>query len=497
MESHSENQDYGAPFVDTAVRVAQTIDGFEDRGEILLLSVNIYAESGETDSALNLAETIDDSYQRDLAVTKIAAACAAAGDEEQAESLLDTIEDEAAYGLAIEQIAAAFARSGEIDKAVGIAERLSDSASALSSIALACPSKDLLTEYVEIARSIDYPEMKATALVELAVKARTLEGPSELAGLIEEAVVTAGEIDFPPQRIEARMAIAALYKSDSQLEQAAQVLGQARGDCEEAEGLARDAALGQIAAAYAELRDFNTADQLLEEIEDPFQFAHSTAAVAFEHYQAGDETAAVKLLANGFDVIKDEPVYVQETLNRREGALEQLARTYASIGRVEDALQVIESQASQEQRDATLRQIAPLSASPDNPGTVFKVFEKIKDDALRVLSQIEVVRSWVRQDQLGLADQLLTQTSAEVAKVEHPGQRTLCLAELAQACELRGQTNRASENLFEALKATATIKGSYQQTRALLGLAVKHMELARPASEQELQILEEITNRLD
>jgi tetratricopeptide (TPR) repeat protein len=497
VESHTENQDYSAPFVATAVRVAQTIDGFEDRGEVLVLAANIYAETGETELALNLTQTIDDSYQRDLALTKLASVCAAAGDEDQAESLLDTIEDEAAYGLAVEQVAAAYARSGELDKAVGIAERLRDSSSALNSIALACPSNDLLTEYVEIARSIDYPEMKAITLVELASKARTLEGQSELTELIEEAVVTAGEIDFAPQRIEARMAIAALYKNDAQLEQAAEILGQARGDCEEIEGLARDVAIEQIAAAYAELRDFNTADQLLEEIEDPFQFSHATTAVAFEHYQAGDETAAVKLLGNGLEVVKGERVYGQESLNRREGVLEQLARTWASIGRVEDALQVIESQASQEQQDATLKQIATLAAPADNPGIVFKVFEKIKDDAMRVLSEVEVVRTWARLDQLELADHLLAQASTEVAKVEHPSQRTLCLAELAHAYHVRGQTNRASENLFEALKTTTTIKGSYQQARALLGLAVKHVELARPAGEPELQILEEITNRLD
>ena len=55
----------------------------------------------------------------------------------------------------------------------------------------------------------------------------------------------------------------------------------------------------QIAAAYAGLREFNTAEQLLEEIEDPYEFCHATAAVAFEHYQAGDQNAAIKLLADG------------------------------------------------------------------------------------------------------------------------------------------------------------------------------------------------------
>jgi hypothetical protein len=108
-----------------------------------------------------------------------------------------------------------------------------------------------------------------------------------------------------------------------------------------------------------------------------------------------------------------------------------------------------------------------------------------------------VVRGWTRSGQLALADHLLGNASTEVAKVEWPQQRTKCLAELAQAYELREQPGRCSENLFEALKTAATIKGSYTQARALIGLAVKHKELTRPTSEAERQVLEEITNRLD
>lgn len=497
MDEQIETQDYGADFVTAAVRLGQTIDGFEERGDILSSAANVYAESGQNDLALDLAQTIDDSYQRDLALTKIAAVCAGSGDGDQTESVLDTIEDEAAYGLAIEQIAVAYARAGEIDKAVEMAQRLSDSASALSSIALACPSGVLLTEGLEIARAIDYPEVKATTLLELAVKARPLEKESESAELIEAAELAAEQIDLPLHRIEARAAIAAGYKDNNQPEQAAELLNKTRGDCKETEGFDRDLALTQIAAAYAELRDFNSADQLLEEIDDPFQFSFATAGVAFEHYQAGDETAAIKLLADGFEVVNDEPVYGPETLNRREIALGRFARTYAQIGRIEDALRITDLLDSQERRDAVLREVAVISAATDNPSTALKVFEKMKDDSLRVLCEVEVVRALPRPDQFALADHILAQASAEVAKIEHPAQRAKCLAELAQAYQLREQPGRASEHLCEALEATVMIKGSYFQARALLGLALKHNELAQPAGEQERQILEEIISRLD
>lgn len=497
MNEQIENVDYVADFVEAAVRVAQTVDGVEERGEILSLAANIYAETGQIDLALGLAETIDDSYQRDLTLTNVATICASAGDGDQADSLLEMIDDEVAYGLAVEQIAAGYTRSGKIDKAVETARRLNDSASALSSIARACPSRDLLTDCIEIARTIDYPELKATALVELAGKARQLEARSESAELIEEAVAAADAIDFPQQRIEARVRIAACYKDNYQTEQAAEVLGKAHGDCEDIDKSDRDIALHQIAAAYAGLRDFNNAERLLEEIEDPFEFSNASAAVAFEHYQAADQTAAIKHLADGLEVVKDEPVLGERSLIQRRAGLANLAQTYAAIGHVEDALRVNELLDSQEQQDASLREIAHTLAPTDNGSMAFKVFEKIKDDSMRVLCQVDVVRSWSRNDQLELADRLLSNASAGVAKVAWPQQRTKCLAELAQAYELREQPSRCSENLFEALKAAAMIKGSYLQARALLGLAVKHQELTRPAGEPEQQILEEITAHLD
>jgi len=491
------NENYGAEFVEAAVSLARTIDGFEEQGEILSSGADVYAASGQLDLAVNLVQTIDDSYQRDVALTKLATICAMDGDGDQADSLLEMIEDDTVYAAGIEQIAAVYARAGEIDQATETARRLSDSDSALSSAARACPSRDLLTDCLEIARSIDYPELKATALIELAGTARKFEAPDESAELIEEAESAAAEIDFPQQRIEARVRIAAGYKDNDQTAVGLEVLRKARADCEEIDGSDRSAALGQVATAFAGLRDFISAEQLLEEIEDPYEFCHATAAVAFEHYQAGDQNAAIKLLADGLEAVKDEPVYSERSLITRRAVLGSLAETYASIGRLEDALQVTELLDSDEQKDSTLRPIAFTSASSDNPNTAFEVFEKIKDDSMRVLSKFDVVRAWTRSDRLELADHLLSNASAELAKIEWPQQRTRCLAELALAYELREQPGRCAETLFEALNTATAIKGSYLQARALIGLAVIHKELTRPTSEAERQVLEEIIYRLD
>lgn len=497
MNAKTENQDTGADFVAAAERIGETIDGSEERGEILMLAATLYADAGQDDLAASLAQTIDDSYHRELALTRIAVSRAAAGEGDQAESLLEMLEDDAAYGLAIEQIAAAYARNGEIDKAIEITQRLSDNASALSGIALACPSAAHLMDCIEVARAIDYPELKTKTLTELAGKARQLEALAEAAELIEEAAAAAAAIDFPEQRIEAWLAIASWYKDNPQSEAGAEALNQAHRDCTELGVHARDVARKEIAIAHAERREFGRAEQLLGDIDDPFEFSDGASAVAFEHYQSGNQAAAIGLLADGLEVAGEEPVYSQEALIRRDAIRGNLAQTYAAIGRVEDALRVSELLDSAEQQDLVLREIALTLASNDGPNSVFGVLEKIGDNAKRVLWQVEFARVWMNKDRLPLADRMLSNASAEVAALERPYQRTICLAELAQAYELREQPGHASEILFEALKTAATIEGTYHQARALLSLAGKHRELNRPAGEPELQILDEITARLD
>ena len=483
-----------AGFLEAAVQVGQTIGGVEERGEILATAASLYAEAGQTDLADELAQTIDDSYQRDLAFGRIAVSLVAAGagtDEE----LLEMIGDDAVRNQAIEEIAVVYARNGQIDEAIEIAQRLDDNAAALSGIARSCPSPVSLQPCIEVARSIDYPELQVKALIELAGKARQMEAKSEAAELIEEAASATESIEFAEQRIEALASIARYYKETSQSEAAAAVLKTALDDCAHLEGRDRDVALEQIVTTYAELREFDRAEELLEKFEDPFEFSRISAEVAFENHQAGRESAAVKLLVDALQVATDEPVYGEQTLIQRRSVLANLAQTYAAIGRIEDALRVTQSLDDQEQRDASFRDIAITLARSDELNSVFEVIEKVKEEFARVMGEVALARICTERNHFEQADRLLGKAFEESARIERPYQRATCLAELAEAYSLREQTGRAAEILCEALKTSATISSSYFQARVLLGLAVKHRDLKVPAGEAEQQILDEIIAR--
>ena len=253
----TDDNDAGNSFLDCAVEIAKSIEGLEGRSEILSLIAVKYAAAGQLDVAVDLVETINDSYLRDQALAGVAARCIEVGAADYADKLSETIEDDTAYALATEQMAVAYAQSGEFEKSIEVANRLTESAPTLSRIALACFAGGLSAKALEVARSLDYPDLKASVLVELADKTFDDGRNPEALGLLQEATKAAGEIEFPEPRISALVAIASLNKKCSQEELAVEILTGAHRLCNESEDLAKDPALAQIAGGFAELRRYD------------------------------------------------------------------------------------------------------------------------------------------------------------------------------------------------------------------------------------------------
>lgn len=483
-------------FLDCALEIAQSIDSLEGRSEIISLIAVKYAESGQLDSAVDLAETINDSYLRDQALAGVAAKCIEVGAADYADKLSDMIEDDTAYALATEQMAVAYAESGDVEKSLEVAHRLAESAPTLSRIALVCVAGGLPVQALEVARSIDYADLKAPVLVELAAKALHDGRNPEAVELLPEATRAAEEVEFPEQRISTLVAIASLNKKCGQKEQALEILARAHHLCNESEDLAKDPALAQIAGGFAELQRYDQADQVIEEIEDPFQFARATARVALECHQAGDSARALTLLAEALEIGRDEEVYGEQSLMVRESLLDELAVCYAMVGHYEEALQIPGLMSSQDQQHHTLGEIAKLCVRSGNNSRVFQVTEMIKDNYARVLCDVEIVDAFIASEQLALADHTLSQALARTATIERAYEKALALMEIAPRFARREQAAKASEVLFEALTTLGKIDGSYRQSHALINLAGKYLELGQQAGQREQTILEDMRLKL-
>jgi tetratricopeptide (TPR) repeat protein len=478
------------------VEIAQSIDGLEGRSEILSLIAVKYAESGQLDVAVDLAETINDSYLRDHALAGLAAKCIEVGAADYADKLSDMIEDETAYALAIEEMAVSHAESGAFEKSIEVAHRLAESGPTLSRIALVCVAHGLTVQALEVARSIDYPDLKVPVLVELAKALHDGRKPKAL-DLLQEATRAAEEIEFSEQQISTLVTIASLNKKCDQEEQALEILVRAHHLCNESEDLTKDAALAQIAGGFAELQRYDQADQVIEEIEDPFQFAHATTRVAFESHRAGDTARALTLLGEAMEIGRDEGVYGEQTLMMRESVLDELAICYATVGHYEEALQIPGLMSSQDQQHRTLGEIAKLCVRSGNNSRVFQVSEMIKDNYPRVLCEVEIVDAFIASDQLALADHTLSEALARTATIERAYEKALALMEIAPRFARREQPTKASEVLFEGLTTVAMIDGSYRQAQALINVAGQYSELGLQVGGREQVVLEEMRLKLE
>src|SRR5207244_8257956 len=119
--------------------------------------------------------------------------------------------------------------------------------------------------------------------VELAAHALH-DGRNEALELLQEATNAAEKIDFAEPRISILVSIASLHEKCGQAAETLDILARAHQLSKESEGPAKDSALAQIAGGFAEVHRYDQADKVIEEIENPFQFAHANVKVALECY---------------------------------------------------------------------------------------------------------------------------------------------------------------------------------------------------------------------
>jgi tetratricopeptide (TPR) repeat protein len=497
LESEFAVDDNARGFLDSALEIARTIDNLEGRSELQTLIAFKYAESGQLDLAVDVAETIGDSYQREQALAGVAARCIRAGDADYAGELADMIEDDGVYAMAAEEMAVAYAESGAADKAIEVADSVGESAPILSRIALAYVARGQTDQALEVARSIDYADLKTPVLVELAAKAHSEGRDEEALERLREAIQAANEIEFPEQQIPSLVTIALLNKKGGHDDEALQILERAHRLCVESEGFDKDSVLPQVAGGFAELRRYDQADQVIQEINAPLEEADASVKAASACYQAGDIDRALALLGDAAEIARDERIYGDRTMIRRENMLDALATGYATVSHYDESLQVIELMVSLNQQNLTRTEISKLCVTAGNNNRAFEVSELIKDNYARVLCELELVDGFIASGQLESADHTLSEGLSHATEIDVPYQKALALMQIAPRLARREQTPKATEVLFEALTTLTLIRDSHQQALGVIQVADKYRELKLEAGEREQAILEAMILKLE
>jgi tetratricopeptide (TPR) repeat protein len=489
-----------------AARVAQTVENLDGYSELVSLIAVRYAESGLLDTAVELAETVADPYARDQLFASIAAACVEFGENDYADELLEMIEEPALYSMAVEQNAVKYAEVGEFDKALQIAREMNDSGHTLSRIALIYSDAEQSAEALELVRSIEDPTLKANALTELAARSLRAGGKAESAELLSEATEAAHEIEFAQERINILVEISSLYHEGGQDEQAFATLSRASelgedvdGAIDEATGqdVAKDETLSTLAASFARLQHYAQAEPLIEKIEDPFQFSAAAAAVALEYHKAGQSAQALTLLKEALEVAREEEVYGEHGLTRRENLLAGLAVSYSAIGHYEEALKITGEISSLNLRHGALKEVAKTGLRTGHYDVVFQVAEMGQEPYAKVLYNIEISDALVEAGQTALADRALSQAMEIAETLERAFEKALALMELALRYAQRERTARAAELLSQALETTALIGDDYHKSRALISLDDRYRKAELAPGEKELKILQQIDSQIE
>jgi tetratricopeptide (TPR) repeat protein len=504
-----EDKNAGETFLAAAEQIAQVLRDIDEHSHALAKIAGAYARMGLLEIAVEVAEAVDDPFTQDQVFAEIALKALESGDAEYAGEILGMIQDESLNAMATEQIAVKYAEAGDIDRGLDITHGLPDSSPALSAIASICAERGDWERAVEMAHSIEDPELKAAALGQLAAKAISDKRTSGATELLLQAARAAENIEFSESRITTLLGIASLYREAEENENASQIISRAFKHCGEYEGTryqglpenySRDEALAKVASAFAELHNYEQADKAIEQIEHPSQAAVAIANLAIAHHKEGGNDQAQTLLKEALDITEGEQIDGARELREQDFALSKIAGSFATIGHYQEALQTASRIGLDAQRNETLITIARLAARAGDDASASEAETAIDDPYQKTRYKLDLSDILKERGQLDAAENALNQTLAEAESIDNHYFRAEGLIMIAHKLRLREQSDpqeRASEVLFQALNAIASIGNKYQQTFAMVDLANESYDAGLEEGEKEQAVLERILSRLE
>ena len=480
----------------SALAVADTVENGEERSEIMEAIAVDYAQRRDLSRAVELVESISDPYLKDRALGTVAACSIDAGLPDLASELLDAIDDPSLLTLAIEQIAIRYAERGDFNEALETVGELADNTEVISNIAVIYAKSGLAEEALNLARSLEHAMTKASTLGQLATESLNRSRNQEAEELLSEAADAIKEIDLPEDGVYSLVGIASVYATLGERERAFATLLEAANLCDDIESTSgvgltatyvRDQALSHVVGGLAELNFFEKADQVLEHIEDPFQFSDATRSLAQEHHKSGRPKEAEALLAQAVEVAKDPEVTGERGLLLQSEVFARLAYAYAICGHYQESLSVTQLINGTELQTGVLQEIgkAAVSAGLDPSQAA-----ELLPDATKAMSYwLGICDAYLALQQAKHADDALSRAEAAINASDIPYEQSLTLSEIALRLVRMDQPERADRLFCSALSTVGAIEGSYRRASALLSLARKYAEIDREPSEEERDLL--------
>jgi tetratricopeptide (TPR) repeat protein len=390
---------------------------------------------------------------------------------------------------------------GQFDNAVQVAGELADSAPALGAIAALRAEAGNLDKAIELASSIDYPDSRAAALCQIARKAVGLGLTNDATEILSLATAAKDEVEFTKERVDCLLTIAAVQEELGNKEAATELLSSAYLLCNGAsgargeEGLSgedRDGALAHIAVGFARLADFGRADAAVDKIEDPFHLASALAAVAGERRNTGHNAEADAAFAQAIAILKEEKVFGERTLNRRDAVVGEMARIEATGGRFEQAVELAQMIENIDGAQAALEEIARGSVQAGNSEWPFTALGTIERRFNKGRYLLRVGDAFVERGEMEAGEKSYSEAVEQARKSEALFDRAVVLGEAAERFAKRDQLEKSDELFLESLSTASMLNDVPLKARIITFLAIKSRAVGHTAGDEERRIMEEM-----
>jgi tetratricopeptide (TPR) repeat protein len=254
----------------------------------------------------------------------------------------------------------------------------------------------------------------------------------------------------------------------------------------------RDGALAHIAAGFARLEDFSKADAAVDKIEDPFQLASALAAVAGERRKAGQNDEADAAFAQAMEILKEEKVFGERTLNRRDAVVGEMARIEAAGGRFEHASELAQMIESIDGAQAALEEIAHSAVQAGNGNWPFAALDTIERRFNKGRYLLRAGDAFLERGELELGEKAYSEALEHARKTEALFDRAVVLGDAAERFAKSDQPEKSDGLFLESLSTVALLNDVPLKARIISFLAIKSRAVEHIAGEEERRIMEEI-----
>jgi tetratricopeptide (TPR) repeat protein len=449
-----------------ATYVAERIKGSDGRAEAISALVPLYLKADSVDMAAELANTVDDPFTRDRLLTIVAERCAELDDDEYALQLVDAIEEPGIRSEAIERIAIRKAQKGQLDRARELAERLEHPEFVYAAVAVK-EAGDGGGEWRRTLDSIDFPNAKVQALLELASSAKETDRSDEVGQYLNDAGDAAGAIEHEIERIRALVETGNLAIQLRRNDIAIKLFDSAKAHAEQLENMHRDGLLAAASLGFLHAGSMDLAERALDLVADKTQIATVLLGYAREYWRKEEPDEALDALDEAYQILRSQKEIETRSSKARYSLMGTIAAQFAAFGKSERAMEIASTIEDEAEKVAALSQCAAILTQRREDEHAEHALRAIPDDADRAFALISMSDQKAKLGERDAARVVLERARHLIETVPQLSSRASAYSEIARRYAESGEAANAQDAIKYGLETVAAIRDESRRVTAL------------------------------